>query len=103
MTEQKQTNDKVMKECMTLEEVRRSVLAEEDGYDVPFSTFTWRHWLEMQAQANQSFSRFLRAIENQRIDVALLVGLEIQEIATRMLVEACTWIGSTPREDQLSK
>lgn len=97
MTDQKR--DEKVKGHMTLDEVRGMILEEEEGYDAPFVTFTWQHWLEMHARANRSFSRFLRAIENRRVDVALLVGLEMQELATSMLIEAVAWIGSAPKED----
>lgn len=84
---------------MSLAEVRQHMLPEEeDGYDAPFATFTWQRWLEMQAQVSQNFSRFLRAIENRRIDIALLEGLEMQEVSTQLLLEACSWIGSVQKK-----
>lgn len=79
--------DITMKEAMSLESVRE-LLDEEQGYDAPFETFTWRYWLELQARAMQSFTRFVRAVGEQRPDHLVMIGLEMQEIATTMLLEA---------------
>ncbi len=85
---------------MPLEAVRQMVLAEEEGgYDVPFATFTWQHWQDLQARFVQNMARFQRAIEQRRIDVALFAGLEAQEMATDLLKEACSWIGVTPKPE----
>lgn len=59
---------------MTLDQLRKSKSLEEDmGFDVPFATFTWKHWMDLQSRMNQGYSRYLRAIENQRVDLALVV------------------------------
>lgn len=80
-------------ETMTLEEIRRlSGDEEEMGYDTPFVTFTWAHWLHMQAQMLQGFSRFQRAIDQHEARSALLVVLEMQETMTELYKEACTWV-----------
>jgi hypothetical protein len=77
----------------SLEVIRRSWDAKEDmGYDAPFSTFTWKRWLEMQAQVMQSFTRFQRAIEQRQPLLALTVALELQMILAEMQTEACIWI-----------
>ncbi len=75
----------------------KRLLVEEEakGYDVPFVTFTWQGWIELQAQTTQNYSRFLRAIENRRIDIAPLVGLEMAEMSIDLLKEACSWVGTT--------
>jgi hypothetical protein len=87
-------------QSMSLKEIRRLVLEEEaQGFDVPFATFTWQHWQELQTRFVQNMTRFQRAIEQRRIDVALFSGLEAQEIATELLKEACSWIGVVPRPD----
>lgn len=80
---------------MSLEDVRNP---EDDGYDAPFMTFTWQHWMETQARVHQCFSRFVRAIENQRVDQAIMLGLEVQEIGSKMLLEAYTISAERVRE-----
>jgi hypothetical protein len=87
--------DIVLKDTMSLESVRET-MHEEQGYDAPFATFTWRYWLESQAHAMQCFSRFLRAVEEKRPDHAIMVGLEMQEIATHMLLEAYAQSANIP-------
>lgn len=67
-------------------------LEEEIGFDVPFATFTWKHWLDLQARMSQGYSRYQRAIENQRFDLALVVTLEMMEMVADLLKEACSWI-----------
>jgi hypothetical protein len=71
---------------------------EETGCDVPFTTFTWAHWLEMQAKMVQCLTRYQRAVEHQQAQVALLVVLEIQQLTTELYKEACTWVGVKERE-----
>jgi len=89
--------DIVVKEAMSLESVR-ALMNEEQGYDAPFVTFTWRHWLDLQAQAVQCFSRFVRAVEEKRPDHGMMIGLEMQEIATSMLLEAYAQSANVPLE-----
>jgi hypothetical protein len=88
----------VTREVMALHEVRKASWPEEEGYDAPFATFTWKHWLESQARVNQCFSRFVRAIEEKQATQALMIGLEVQEIATQMLLEAYSLSASLPQE-----
>ena len=85
--------------AMTMEMIRGAMDPEEEGYDTPFATFTWRHWMEAQAKINQCFSRFIRAVEHERTDQALMIGLEVQEIATQMLLEAYAMCANLPLED----
>lgn len=92
-------SDLVMKEAMSLESVRETLM-EEQGYDAPFATFTWRHWMELQARAVQCFSRFVRAVEERHADHAIMIGLEMQEVATSMLLEAYAQSASGTREEQ---
>ena len=84
---------------MTMVAIREAMEPEADGYDTPFATFTWRHWMEAQAKINQCFSRFIRAVEHERTDQALMIGLEVQEIATQMLLEAYAMCADLPLED----
>jgi hypothetical protein len=78
---------------MTLDQVRKvKGLEEEMGFDVPFATFTWQHWLDLQARMNQGYSRYLRAIEGRRVDIALVVTLEMMEMVADLLKEACSWV-----------
>lgn len=89
--------DIVVKEAMSLESVRE-LMNEEQGYDAPFATFTWRHWLDLQARAVQCFSRFVRAIEEKRPDHGMMIGLEMQEIATSLLLESYAQSANVPLE-----
>ncbi len=93
MPETRITND-----VMALKDVREASWSEEEGYDAPFGTFTWKHWMESQARINQCFSRFVRAIEEKRATQALMIGLEVQEIATQMLLEAYSLSVNLPQE-----
>jgi hypothetical protein len=71
---------------------------EDNGYDVPFSMFTWATWLEMQAQTLQRFARFQRAIERRHTQEAAAVALEMQEMVLEWQKEAACWITSHPGE-----
>jgi hypothetical protein len=51
-----------------------------------------------QARVTQCFSRFVRAIEEKQAAQALMIGLEMQEIATQMLLEAYSLSASLPQE-----
>ncbi len=67
---------------------------EEDmGYDVPFTSYTWERWQEMQVRALTSFARFQRAIEQRRPQLALAIATEVQEIGLVLQKEASQWIG----------
>ena len=85
-------------DVMSLKDVRDAGWPENSGYDAPFGTFTWQHWLDAQARINQCFSRFVRAIEEKQATQALMICLDVQEIATQMLVEAYSLSASAPRE-----
>ena len=91
-------DDVVLKETMSLESIRET-LHEEQGYDAPFATFTWRYWMDAQARAMQCFSRFVRAVEEHHHAHALMIGLEMQEIATSLLLEAYAQSSNLPLEE----
>lgn len=78
---------------------RMEALEQTDDFSEPFATFSWAHWLTLQAQINQGFSRYLRAIESQRLDLALAITLEMMETAADLLKETIAWI--EPRADVL--
>jgi len=86
-------------DCMTLDAVRELIAPEEAGFDAPFATFTWQHWLEVQATIPHCFSRFLRAVEEKRADQVLMIGLEVQEVANQMLLEAYAMTANLPLEE----
>lgn len=94
-TTQKPEPDEVVRETMTLDDVRHTLQSEEMGYDAPFATLTWRYWLEMQTRAPQCFSRFLRAIEERHVDAALMVAMEMQEMASQLLLEVYASVADT--------
>ena len=85
-------------DVMSLKDVREAGWPENNGYDAPFGTFTWQHWLDAQAKVNQCFSRFVRAIEEKQGVQALMICLDVQEIATEMLIEAYSLCANAPRE-----
>ena len=36
-------------QSISLDQLKKSKSLEEDmGFDVPFATFTWRHWMDLQ-------------------------------------------------------
>jgi len=63
-----------------------------DGYNVPFGTFTWQQWQQMQAETMQRFTQFQRAIERKEADEALKIALQMQEMTLSWFKEACAWI-----------
>ncbi len=78
---------------LTLDQVRQlKGLEEKMGFDVPFATFTWQHWLALQTGMTQGYSRYLRAIQERRTDLALVVTLEMMEMVSDLLKEACSWV-----------
>ncbi len=78
---------------MTIAELRNAFsVVEEKGFDVPFATFTWERWQEMQTQMLLGFSYFQRAVSQREPLTAALIALEIQQMATDMQKEACAWI-----------
>ena len=96
MTQQQQ----IETEAMSLEAVNESVTwPEEQGFDAPFATMTWQRWLHEQAQIVQAFSRFVRAVEQNRADHAMKIGLEVQEFAARMMLEAYVMCANLPLEE----
>ncbi len=76
----------------------QNVQPQEDmGYDVPFVSYTWGHWQEMQARTLLSFTRFQRAIEQRHFQLALSIVEEIQEVSIAMQKEVGMWIGEPHR------
>jgi len=64
-------------------------IVEEEGYGVPFKTFTWTQWEDMHKQTYLRFARFQHAIEQGQTDKALLVALEMDEMVSEWLTEVC--------------
>ncbi len=90
----------MLKDTMTVEELRNALgITEEQGYDAPFLTFTWERWQEMQTQMLQGFLYFQRAVSQKRSLAATLIALEIQQMATDMLKEACCLIDGKPSKN----
>lgn len=78
-----------------VEEKRKSLATQleefdedSDGYHVPFEVFTWEEWQEMLAQTLQRFTRFQRAIDNNRPLTALQIATEMQEMTILWFKEA---------------
>jgi hypothetical protein len=70
---------------------RSEDIEQVDGYDDPFATIRWPRWLEMQAQTLQRFSRFERAIARREPKLAMLIAVEMQEMALEWQKEVCEW------------
>ncbi len=68
-------------------------LVEDMGYDVPFISYTWERWQEMQVRTLLSFTSFQRAIEQRQPQLALSIAIEIQEIGIAIQKEVGQWIG----------
>jgi len=81
----------VMVEVFSLDELCDTPRSEE-GTDEPFATLTRQSWQETQERVPFCLQLFLQAVENKQADVALMAGLEIQEIATQMLLEVYTLV-----------
>jgi hypothetical protein len=80
-------------EDMSLHRTRRVEALEQTGaFPELFATFSWDHWMDLQARVNQGFSRYLRAIECRRPDLALVLTLEMMETTADLLKEAIAWI-----------
>src|SRR5947209_6851770 len=65
---------------------------EVGGYEDPFATFSWSHWLEQQAQMVQQAVRFQRAIARRQTKLALLIAIEMQELLLEWVREATAWV-----------
>jgi hypothetical protein len=65
---------------------------EQPGADFvpPFATLTWPQWLELQERASKCLAHFLLAVTEKRAGQALLLGLEMQDIATQLMLEVYT-------------
>ena len=89
----------IVKEMMSVAEVKNAYAdMEEQGFDAPFTTYTWKHWLDMQTTLVQCLTRYQRAIEKRQAITALMVVLDLQQIGAEMHKEACAWIGVPERE-----
>jgi hypothetical protein len=60
------------------------------GYFALFPDKKYTH-LEMQAQTLQRFSRFERAIARREPKLAMLIAVEMQEMALEWQKEVCEW------------
>lgn len=65
-----------------------------DGYNVPFGTFTWASWQEMQSQTLQRFTRFQRAIDHNKPATALKIATEMQDMTILWFKEALSLLES---------
>lgn len=72
-------------------------VTEDMGYDVPFVTYKWQRWQEMQVRTLLTFTRFQRAVEQREAQVAFSIAMELQEISIAMQKEAAAWIGVPKR------
>ncbi len=92
-----------MEETATIEtmpmETIRDILSEDEqqGFDAPFATYTWKHWIDMQCTIVKCLARYQRAVEMHQATTAVMVVLDLQEVAAEMLKEASAWIGVPER------
>lgn len=70
---------------------------ESQDYEAPFTTLTWKEWLDLQVQMVHCFTRFQRAISYQQAKVAVGIAREMIEIGMNLLHEATDWIGHDPK------
>jgi hypothetical protein len=84
---------------VTLDARREEVLVRKESFDTPFATFTWQQWMEAQEAVGRCLSTFLCAAQEGRADRVLMSGLELQEIANQMLLEAYVRIADLPLEE----
>ena len=78
---------------LTVRELQyRLYCEEEQGYEVPFVTFPWERWLELQATLIQGVTRFQRAIARKDACLASLIVAEMQQVIVELQKEACAWI-----------
>ena len=59
----------------------------EDDH-TPFATLTWQQWQEMQEQLGQCLERFVGATEQKQASRAQMIGLEMLELVSKLLLEA---------------
>ena len=74
--------------------LRAHTLAQAEGSEEkiraapPFAMFTGPCWEETRARAERCLDRFARVGEEKRANAAPMIGLEMREVAERMLLEA---------------
>lgn len=94
MTEQKEPQP------LALSDLRHLCgIMEEAGFDVPFATFTWTHWQELQTRTLLGFCRFQRAITSRNPQLAAFIALEMQQMVMDLNKEICSWLESEPHEE----
>jgi hypothetical protein len=69
---------------VAIEPTKRLTEEEDQGYDVPFATFTWERWLQIQASTIQCFARFQRAVEQGHVIISHEVMRELQSVVLEM-------------------
>ena len=94
--EKTQAEKQLIKDVKMLEDVPKG--SKDGNSEGPFATMTWERWQEAQARVDQCFSRFVSAVQEHRTDQVLMLGLEMQEIATQMLLEAYAMSANLPLE-----
>lgn len=78
---------------LALTEIKRICGINEDmDFDVPFSTFSWARWQEIQAQMLLGFARFQRAIASRQPQIAAFIALEMQQNVMDLQKEVCSWL-----------
>lgn len=68
--------------------VHLPALSAEASQPTPFLSLTWEQWQEMRAQITRGLERFVSAVEEQRADRVLSIGMEMQAAISRIFLEA---------------
>lgn len=64
------------------------VFSEEASQATPFLSLSRKHWQETREQVASCLERFVSAAEEHRPDKVLSVGMEMQEVVSRIYLEA---------------
>ena len=64
------------------------LLSAEASEATPFLSLSREQWQEVREQVANLLERFVSAVEEQHADKVLSIGMEMQEVAGRILLEA---------------
>lgn len=74
-------------------------LSAEASQPTPFLSLSRDHWQEIRVQVARCLENFVSAAEEQRPDKVLSVGMEMQEIVSRIYLEAYVMSANLERKD----
>ena len=85
MTEHDGLTQQALREASHLREMQEEIFRA-----TPFTTLSWEGWQETRSQTKRCLERFISAVEQKQVNTVLMIGLEMLEIAERMLLEGYT-------------